>query len=95
MNQGLIQWTQETGIDHSGLHTLLAEEVSRGHGATNHGAVGHDQQVIALAEGFPATDRQGLPTFFHQGHTLARTAGDAEGCRAVVLQAGHHHPLQF
>ena len=71
------------------------QQTRGGHRGGHHGAIGNDQQVIALSQQLTATDFQGLPAIFQAGNAFTRTARDAQGNRAVVAQTGHQHALQL
>ena len=94
-NQGLVEGTQEAGIDHGGPHAALLQQPGGGHGGSHHRAIGHDQQVVAIAEHLTAADFQLFPALFGQGHAFAFTPGNPQGTGAVVVDGGDEHALQL
>ena len=83
-DQGLIKGPQEAGIDHGGPHPLLLQKSSGGHGRRHHGAIGHQQQVVAIGKQLAPADLQGLPTLLHQGDAFALTPRDPDGTGSGV-----------
>ena len=95
VDQGFIQGPQEARINHRCLDSISTEKVSGGQGATDHGAIGNDQQVIASPQNLTTADLEGFPAFLHQGHTLSWTSGDSKRCGAWVFKACHQHALKL
>ena len=95
MDQALIQWAQETGIDHRCRQPRFLQKRCRGQGRMHHGPVGNDHQVVPFTKQLAATHRDRFPAFLHQRHAHAGSAGNPQCRRTVVVEAGHQHLLQL